>query len=311
MATDYVRFWGVRGSYPAPYPTHMGYGGNTPCVEIRTGNQVIALDAGTGIIALGNALMAQSEIREVHIVLTHYHWDHISGLPFFVPAFVPGWTINIYGPAQNPDELAYHISRQMKAPYFPVEVETWLADIRYHATGAKPFSIGDAKLQSFAVHHPGTTFGYRVEANNKRVVYAPDNELSFIRQSIDDRKAEFDEEEKEMLEAMKEEERLKSIAFMRDSDVLIHDAQYTEADYQRKRGWGHSCFKDTVASAIDAGANSLYLFSHDPNYDDDELSRLEVQAKGIVAERGSKMHCIVAREGSSIDLASNSLIATL
>ncbi|MDX1515172.1 MAG: MBL fold metallo-hydrolase, partial [Gammaproteobacteria bacterium] len=105
MSTNYVRFWGVRGSYPAPFSTHMKVGGNTPCVEIRLGNKLLIFDAGTGIIPLGNELMKQKDIRELEIILTHYHWDHISGLPFFVPAFVPGWKIDFFGPGDEPAEL--------------------------------------------------------------------------------------------------------------------------------------------------------------------------------------------------------------
>ena len=135
MTGNYVRFWGVRGSYPAPYPTHMGVGGNTPCVELRVGNTIVVLDAGTGIIPFGNAMVQESGVRHVHVVLTHYHWDHISGLPFFVPAFLPGWKIDFFGPADSPDLLAENIAQQMRAPYFPVETETWLADIDYHTPG--------------------------------------------------------------------------------------------------------------------------------------------------------------------------------
>jgi phosphoribosyl 1,2-cyclic phosphodiesterase len=300
MTKNYVRFWGVRGSYPAPFKTHMEYGGNTPCVEIRLGDELIIFDAGTGIIPLGNALMQQSGIKHLHIVLSHYHWDHIQGLPYFVPAFVPGWKISIYGPAESPTKLAHQISQQMKAPYFPVEVETWLADISYHTPGTKPFEIGPAKLQAFPVHHPGVTFGYRLEFNGKSVVYAPDNELQFINQSIDDRKDEFDDEEKALLEAMKEEQRLKGISFMANADMVIHDAQYTPEDYKRKRGWGHSCYIDTIHSAIDAGAGSLCLFSHDPNYDDATLDEIASFASDAVTERDTKLACYLAREDMTV-----------
>lgn len=302
MTDSYVRFWGVRGSYPAPFATHMEYGGNTPCVEVRLGDTLIIFDAGTGIIPLGNRLMEQSDIRNLHIVLSHYHWDHISGLPFFVPAFVPGWRISIHGPADTPENLAHMISQQMKAPYFPVEVETWLADISYHTPGSKPFEIGPAKMQSFPVHHPGITLGYRLEAKGKRIVYAPDNELSFISQSIDDRKAEFDEEEKALLEAMKVEQRLKGIEFMEKADMLIHDAQYTPDDYKRKRGWGHSCYTDTITSAIEAGVGALYLFSHDPNYNDKMLDGIAGLANDLVAEHGAELECHLARENMTIAL---------
>jgi phosphoribosyl 1,2-cyclic phosphodiesterase len=300
MTNNYVRFWGVRGSYPAPFATHMGYGGNTPCVEVRLGKHLVILDAGTGIIPLGNQLMAQSEIRHVHIILSHYHWDHISGLPFFVPAFVPGWRISIYGPAETPEKLAYNISQQMKAPYFPVEVETWLADISYNTPGTKAFDVGPARLQSFPVHHPGTTLGYRLEFEGKRLVYAPDNELQFLLQAIDDRKAEFDDEERALLDQMKIEQYNKGIEFMSNADMLIHDAQYTPEDYKTKRGWGHSCYEETITSAINAGVKCLYLFSHDPNYNDVKLDKIAAEAKEVVASKDTELACYLAREAMQV-----------
>ncbi len=302
MSNSYLRFWGVRGSYPAPFATHMAVGGNTPCVEMRLGNRIIVFDAGTGIIPLGNALMRQSAIRELSIVLSHYHWDHISGLPFFVPAFVPGWKIDLYGPAATDEELAHHISQQMRAPYFPVETETWLADITYHAVSDGQLSLGPARLRHFTMHHPGLTYAYRAQIDGKTLVYAPDNELAFISQSIENRKQEFDEDERRLLEEMKEEQRWRGIEFMDGADVLIHDAQYTPEDYLRKRGWGHSCYIDTVNSAIDANVGNLLLFSHDPNYDDVQLEDLETHAAQIAEERQSVMPCRIAREGMTIDL---------
>ena len=302
MSSNYVRFWGVRGSYPAPFSTHMKVGGNTPCVEVRLGQRLFIFDAGTGIIPLGDELMKQSEIRELHIILSHYHWDHISGLPFFVPAFAPGWKINIFGPGDEPAELEKRLADQMKAPYFPVETETWLADITYDTPHPDPIEVGDVSISSFTLHHPGITYGYRINVNGKTVVYAPDNELSFIHQSIEDRKAEFDEDERQLLDEMKEEDKWRTIEFMRDVDMLIHDAQYTVEDYRKKRGWGHSCYIETVASAVDAGVKQLFFFSHDPSYDDEKIDGLHRHAQKIIMERQAKMICHVAREGMLIDL---------
>ncbi len=303
MDRNYLRFWGVRGSYPAPFSSHMNVGGNTPCVELRVGDRVFILDAGTGIIPLGNHLMQQDEIREITIILSHYHWDHISGLPFFVPAFVPGWKINFYGPAESADELEYHIAQQMKAPYFPVETETWLADISYQ-TSSELRDLEDAEIAYFTMHHPGLTYAYRIKVNGTTIVYAPDNELAFINQAIDARKEEFDEHERMLLEEMKEEQKWRGLEFMDRADILIHDAQYMPNDYAKKRGWGHSCYKETVNSAIDAGVKELYLFSHDPSYDDERLDALQKKAAELARQRHSNMPCILAREGVEIDLGS-------
>ncbi len=302
MSDSYLRFWGVRGSYPAPFETHLRTGGNTSCVEVRVGDEVLVCDAGTGIIPLGNELISAGARRHLTVLLTHYHWDHISGLPFFVPAFVPGWRLKFFGPGETHLDIEQHISDQMKAPYFPVETETWLADISYLEPDDDGLQIGPIHVDHFNVHHPGSTYGYTIETCGKRIVYASDNELAFIDQSIDDRKQEFDEREQRMLEDMRREERSRALEFMQGVDILIHDAQYTPEDYQKKRGWGHSCYIDTVNCAIDAGVKSLYLFHLDPNYSDVAVERMHAHALSLVAARGSPMQCLIAREGDVVPL---------
>lgn len=302
MRGNYLRFWGVRGSYPAPFRTHLRTGGNTSCVEVRIASHVVVCDAGTGIIPLGRDLMAQHSIREVTILLTHYHWDHISGLPFFEPAFTPGWKINFFGPGQSKAEIEERIAEQMKAPYFPVETETWLADIEYLAAPDGRLQYGPIRVERFYVHHPGSTYGYRIQAGAKTIVYASDNELAFINRSIDERKAEFDEPEQRLLEEMKEEENQRSIEFMRGVDILIHDAQYTPRDYARKRGWGHSCYIDTVHAAMAAEVKCLLLFHLDPAYSDRIVDQLYRHSQAIIKARQHRLVCDVAREGKLIHL---------
>ncbi len=302
MSERYLRFWGVRGSYPAPFDTHLGVGGNTSCVELRIDDQVLICDAGSGIIALGNQLMSGWPGRDLDVLLTHYHWDHISGLPFFVPAFVPGWHLRFHGPGGDPSDVERNIATQMKAPYFPVETETWLADIDYRAPGREGFDVGPMHVQPFNVHHPGSTFGYRIDTCGKTIVYASDNELGFIDQSIDARMHEFDEDERALLDEMKAGERRRALEFMHGVDILVHDAQYTPEDYARKRGWGHSCYIDAVRCAIEAEVRELYLFHVDPNYDDTEMARLQEHSRELIAESGSPLRCHLAREGTRIAL---------
>ena len=281
----------------------MRVGGNTSCVEIRCDNKILICDGGTGIIPLGNHLIQQSEIREVMVILTHYHWDHISGLPFFVPAFVPGWKVGFFGPGDCAGEIEQRIAGQMQSPYFPVEIETWLADINYLEMSGEYLEYGPFRISLFNVHHPGVTFGYRIEVKGKSIVYVSDNELSFIDQTIRNRAHEMDTQELQLISAMQAEERDSALRYVENADVFIHDAQYTEADYRKKRGWGHSCYIDTVDFAIDAGIKDMYMFHVDPNYNDDKIEGLHREALKIVHDRQSPMRCHVAREGLTLDLA--------
>ncbi len=302
MSKTQLRFWGVRGSYAAPFKTHLGVGGNTSCVEIRSGDHLLICDAGTGIIPLGNELLQQDKIREMLIILTHYHWDHVCGLPFFVPAFVPDWKINFFGPGESPKIIEEYVSAQMQAPYFPVGTETWLAETNYLTPENDGFQYGPMKIDFSNVHHPGITYGYKIEVNNKTIVYASDNECMFIEKSIQHRADEFNEEEHELYKEMIHEEHQSELNLIQDADILIHDAQYTPDDYDKKRGWGHSCYIDTINTAIDANVKELYLFHHDPNYDDTAMEAILKHSNQIIKEKGASLICHIAKEGMVIDI---------
>jgi phosphoribosyl 1,2-cyclic phosphodiesterase len=302
MSKTQLRFWGVRGSYAAPFKTHLGVGGNTSCVEIRSGDHLLVCDAGTGIIPLGNELMQQDKIREMLVILTHYHWDHVCGLPFFVPAFVPDWKINFFGPGESPKLIEEHVSAQMQAPYFPVGTETWLAETSYLTPKNDGFQYGPMKINFSNVHHPGITYGYKIQVNNKTIVYASDNECMFIEKSIKHRSDEFNEEEHELFKEMIHEEHQSELNLIQDADILIHDAQYTPDDYDKKRGWGHSCYIDTINTAIDANVKELYLFHHDPNYDDAAMEAILKHSNEIIKEKGASLICHIAKEGMVVDI---------
>ena len=302
MSKAQLRFWGVRGSYAAPFSTHLGVGGNTSCVEITAGDHLLICDAGTGIIPLGNKLMQQDKIREMLVILTHYHWDHVCGLPFFVPAFMPDWKINFFGPGDNSALIEEHVAAQMQAPYFPVGTETWLAEINYLETQSNGFQYGPMKISFSNVHHPGITYGYKIELNGKTIVYASDNECKFIEKSIKHRTDEFNEEELALFEDMIHEEHQSESKLFKDADILIHDAQYTLDDYDKKHGWGHSCYVDAIDTAIGANVKELYLFHHDPNHDDAAIEAIQKHSNEIIREKGSSLICHIAKEGMTIDL---------
>ncbi len=302
MAKSYLHFWGVRGSYASPFPSHLKVGGNTSCVEVTVGDDTVICDAGTGIIPLGNKLAAESKTKDILIVLTHYHWDHICGLPFFVPAFIPDWNINFFGPGESIQEIKQNLDSQMQAPYFPVGTETWMANINYTEPRETEIKRGNIDVSYYGVHHPGITYGYKIKAAGQTIIYVSDNECQFLDKSIKQKMTEFSEEEQQMFEAMNREEYEYELQLIQGADILIHDAQYSSKDYEMKRGWGHSCYVDVVNYAIDAEVKELYLYHHDPYNNDDAIDEIDKHCQKIIKERNASLKCFIAREGMKVEL---------
>ena len=302
----YLRFWGVRGSHASPFPSHAGVGGNTSCVEIRSGRDSLICDAGTGIIPFGYHAVADSAYpRRLFVVLTHYHWDHICGLPFFVPAFTKEWQIRFFGPGDTVQEVKQNLDSQMQPPYFPVGTESWVADISYSDPSKMSLHWGEMCIDRFGVHHPGLTYGYRIKVQDKLVVYVSDNECTYRdqKQAVQGFGSGQDHEEQTLLQQIENEEYMIHLGGIRGADILIHDAQYMPEDYAKKRGWGHSCYVDVVHVAIDAGVKHLYLYHHDPANDDAAIDRIHAECLKIIASRRSSLSCHIAREGDVLNLS--------
>ena len=275
QSTMRIRFWGVRGSIASPGPETIRYGGNTPCIEVRCGDRVIVFDAGTGLRALGDALIKEGKFLGTDIFLTHCHWDHITGLPFFAPLFAEGQLIRIWAGNLLPrDNLEQVLRKVMSSPLFPVEVEVFKAAIEYHDFHAgdvlRPFD--DVTLRTAPLDHPDGATGYRLEYAGRIFALLSDTE-GF---------------------PGKHDKELVSLA--RDADLVVYDTTFTEQEIISRAGWGHSTWVRGVRLANQAGAKQLCLFHHDPSHDDDFMESLAVQAND--ARPGT----ITAREGQIVDL---------
>jgi phosphoribosyl 1,2-cyclic phosphodiesterase/ActR/RegA family two-component response regulator len=290
-----VRFWGVRGSIPTPGTATVFYGGNTSCVEVRADGEIIILDAGTGIRPLGLALTEEFKDRPMKLTLliSHTHWDHIQGFPFFLPAYDSKNQLRIMGFEGSREGLKGTLSSQMESPFFPIGLGQMPGHIIIEELRDLQFTIGKIVVQALFVNHPGICVGYRLNTSHGSIAYLPDNE-PFLRLRSAPESATADRSES--LEfARKRDEEL--IAFIRDVDVLVIDAQYDVAEYKTHVGWGHGCTDDAVALAKQARVKKLFLFHHDPNHDDAKISQMVVHAHQLMEEAGGALSVDAAREG--------------
>lgn len=285
-----LKFWGVRGSIPTPSPTTARYGGNTSCVELRIEDHLFILDGGSGIRALGNELMKTGGSVKASVFITHPHWDHIQGIPFFTPAYIPGNEIFIYGAEEADKDLETIISEQMDATHFPVEMEEMAAHIHFHPLQEGTFQLDSLQVQTIYVNHPGNALGYRFHTPAGDVVYISDNEPFANAQSNAD----------EIY--LGEDENQKLVHFVSEARILIHDAQYTPDEYQAHQTWGHSPYTYPVRLALKAEVERLILFHHDPLHNDDQVDRIQEEARKLAKESNSHLKVEAAFEGMEIIL---------
>ena len=278
-----VTIWGCRGSLPTPGPDTIGYGGNTSCIEVSLDDEsVLVLDAGTGIRRLGLELLNR-ETRRIQLFLTHLHLDHLEGLRFFAPLWDERVTLDIWGPPSPLASLQGRIARVFSPPLFPLDLRDLPAQLRFHDVPRQPWSFDGAVLSSELVVHPGPTVGFRIETPGASLAYLPDHEPALA--GIAGRTRDW----------------ISGAGIAAGADVLVHDAQYFEDEYEERIGWGHSSVADAVAFASAVGAARLVLFHHEPAHSDASLERLEARAQVLAGSTAAPP--TLAREGMVVELA--------
>ena len=284
----YVRFWGTRGSIATPGPQTARYGGNTACVEIRADDgTLMILDCGTGARELGLHLLhsAQRPLR-LHLLMGHTHWDHIQGFPFFDPAFLPDTELNLYAPRDFQHSLEETLAGQMQDPYFPLKLHDLRSRVRYTELEEGCFRLGEVLVETQYLNHTAPTIAYRLSSGDATVAYVADHEPFW---NPADRVFHHPGDQHH-------------IDFLKGSDLIIHDAQYTQEEYPRKMGWGHSTIEYATDVALAAGSSRLALFHHDPSHDDATIRQLEEAARARIATHGGALEVFAAAEGLILEV---------
>jgi phosphoribosyl 1,2-cyclic phosphodiesterase len=294
-----IKFWGTRGSISVPGKRTLRYGGNTTCLEIRADGEIIVIDAGSGIRSLGNALEKefQSQPIKLTLLITHAHWDHIQGFPFFAPAYEKKNEIHVRGYDGVDMGFGKIMAEPMRYPFFPIAMRELSAKIDIKKLSEMEFCVGKVQVRATFVNHPGVCAGYRVFTSAGSIAFLPDHEpYSFLHA------VKAHDLTPEQAKKTGEEERAGLVDFLQGSDILILDSQYTDAEYETHIGWGHGSISSVVSLALDARVQKLLLFHHDPSHDDVMLDGILADARQLVRKKGKHLEVDAAREGEEVSL---------
>jgi phosphoribosyl 1,2-cyclic phosphodiesterase len=271
-----IRCWGARGSIPVSGKNYLRYGGNTTCLEIRNNrDDILLVDAGSGIREAGNALLSGKR-HDFTLLMTHAHWDHIMGFPFFKPLYRRKTNITIRGCAFAQDSIREMLARVMSAPYFPLNYDDVHASIAYADICENAYQLGDMTITPIALSHPNQGTGFKFSEAGKNVVFLTDNELEFRHEGGLDYN-DYRE-------------------FCRDADLLIHDAEYRDEEYTKIRGWGHSTIEQATRLALDADVKQLGLFHHNQDRSDDGIDDMVGRCREIIRKRKSTLQCFAVHQ---------------
>ena len=277
-----IRCWGARGSIPTSGKDYLHYGGNTTCLEIRNlQDDILLVDAGSGMREAGNALLAEGR-NDFTLLLTHAHWDHIMGFPFFKPLYREKTNLRIWGCSYAQDSIREMLARVMSAPYFPINYDEVHAHVDYQVTCNGEYQLGKLVITPIALSHPNQGTGFKFFQNGRSFVFLTDNELGLRHQGG---LAYSD-----------------YLTFCRGVDLLIHDAEYLDEEYPKRRGWGHSTIEQATRLALDAGVKQLGLFHHNQDRLDAEVDAMVARCRSIISGHHSSLDCFAVYQSMEMVL---------
>jgi len=302
-----LKFWGTRGSIAVPGPETLRYGGNTTCVELRADGEIIVLDAGSGIRPLGVALQKEFQAQPIKLslLITHAHWDHIQGFPFFKTAYDSNNQIRIFGFDGAGATFREIMTEPMRAPFFPITMRELSAKMDINKLTEMKFSLGKVDVHAAFVNHPGVCAGYRISTSGGSVAFMPDHEpYEFFLHRAGGK--QLSPEQAKQIAA---DEHARLVQFLHGSDILILDAQYSDQEYKNHVGWGHGSISSAVSLALEADIQTLLLFHHDPSHDDEMVDTMVESARELAAKSGRSLEVAGAQQGSEIMLEAKTVAA--